>query len=343
MSSTELTIDERELNFALYEWLHLGDLKRFNRYQDFDKETTEMMLKEGITFSKEVIAPSNAPADREGAKLVNGRAIVPECLHAPYQKAYELGWAALKSNPEYGGQGAPITLTMAINEAMIGGNLSLTMYFALTEGSAHLIESYGTEFLKKTYIARMLAGEFVGTMCLSEPHAGSDVGACTTSAEPTGDGRYKIRGTKCWISSGDSNLGKNVIHAVLARVKGAANGTKGLSLFVVPMFTVNADGSIGANNHVTVPSIEHKMGINASVTAVLNFGEEGDCYGHLLGEENFGMAYMFQMMNEARMGTATLALGVCSASYQNALAYSKERIQGSHINEMKILMLLKWL
>ena len=228
-----------------------------------------------------------------------------------------------------------MSLGLAIQEGIIAGNVGLSMYFGLTEGAARLIESFGSAEMNEVYTPRMISGEFTGTMCLSEPQAGSDVGACYTTAEPTGDGRYKIKGTKCWISSGDNNLGKNVIHTVLARLKGAPEGTRGLSLFLVPSYQVNEDGSVGESNDVTLASLEHKMGINCSSTAVLNFGENSSCYGYLLGEENKGMAHMFQMMNEARMGTAAIGLATSSAAYQNALDYAKERVQGVHINQMK--------
>ena len=335
MSSTDLVVDSKDILFVLHEWLNAGELSRFARYSDFDEETNTLLLAEGHKFAMERVAPTRAVADREGCQLMNGRAVVPECLHAPYQEAYELGWASIASPAKYGGQGAPRLIQIAINEGLGGGNVGLSMYFALTEGAAELIESFGTEALKETYIGRMVQGEFTGTMCLSEPHAGSDVGSGLTRAEPLADGRYKIKGTKCWISSGDSDLGDNVIHTVLARVKGAPAGTKGLSLFLVPMFHLKDDGSVGESNDVTVANLEEKMGIHCSTTAVLNFGDNDQCYGYLLGAEEKGMAHMFQMMNGARLGVATTGLAVASAAYQNALAYAKERVQGPHISKMR--------
>ncbi len=334
MSSTDLIIDSQDIRFVLDEWLNLAELSRFPRYADFDQDTINLLLEEGHKFAVEIINPTRAESDRQGCKMVNGRAIVPACLHKPYRQAYELGWASLSTSAQYGGQGAPRLVQMAINEGLAGGNMGLTMYFALTEGAAELIESFGKESLKEQYVARMFSGEFTGTMCLSEPHAGSDVGAGDTSAEPTGDGRYKIKGTKCWISSGDNDLGTNVIHTVLARTKGAPPGTKGLSLFVVPAFRLDDDGSVAENNDVTLANLEEKMGIHCSATAVLNFGEDDQCYGYLLGAEQQGMAQMFQMMNGARLGVGTSALAVASAAYQNALAYAKQRVQGAHISKM---------
>ncbi len=335
MSSTELVIDARDIRFVMNEWLEVEKLSKFPRYADFDQETITLLLEEGHKFAVEVISPTRAESDREGCRVVEGRVKVPACLQKPYEQAYELGWASIGSNPQYGGQGAPRTIQIAISEGMAGGNMGLAMYFALTEGAMELIESFGTEPLKEQYIAKMVSGEFTGTMCLSEPHAGSDVGAGHTSAERTEEGHYKIKGTKTWISSGDNDLGKNVIHALLARIKGAPGGTKGLSLFLVPMFRLNQDGSVGESNDVALASIEEKMGIHCSATAVLNFGENDDCYGYLLGAEEQGMACMFQMMNGARIGVGTTAVAVASAAYQNALAYAKERVQGPHINQIR--------
>lgn len=335
MSSTELVVDSKDIRFVMNEWLQVSGLNKYSKFEDFDEDTINLLIEEGHKFSIEVISPTRSESDKEGCKFVDGRAIVPACLHEPYEQAYELGWASLTAPEEFGGQGAPHSVGLAVKEALIGANVGLSMYFGLTEGVCELLETFGTEELQKTYVERLVCGEFTGTMCLSEPQAGSDVGAGTTIAEPTGDGRYKIKGTKVWISSGDNDLGKNVIHAVLARLKGAPAGTKGLSLFIVPAFHVNDDGSVGDSNDVTLASIEHKMGINCSTTAVLNFGENDDCYGYLLGAENSGMSHMFQMMNGARMGVASIGLAVASAAYQNALAYAKERVQGPHINKMR--------
>ena len=335
MSSIDLVIDSHDIRFVLNEWLNLAELSRFSRYADFDQDTINLLLEEGHKFAVEIISPTRAESDREGCKMVNGRAVVPTCLHEPYRLAYELGWASLSTSVQYGGQGAPRLMQLAINEGLAGGNMGLSMYFALTEGAAELIESFGTDTLKEQFIVRMVSGEFTGTMCLSEPHAGSDVGAGDTSAEPMEDGLYKIKGTKCWISSGDNDLGSNVIHTVLARTKGAPTGTRGLSLFVVPKFRLNEDGSLAEKNDVTLANLEEKMGIHCSATAVLNFGENDQCYGYLLGTEQEGMAHMFQMMNGARLGVGTSALAVTSAAYQNALAYAKERVQGPHISKMR--------
>ena len=337
MSSTDLTLDQRDISFAISEWLQLGKLNNSEKYAEFDQDTLEMMVKEGIRFAIEVVFPTRAESDRKGCRLEEGRVKVSECLHKPFQKAYELGWASISDSPEYGGMGAPATIGLIVSEAINGANLGLGMFFGLTSGAAKLIETYGSDMLKEKYIAKMFQGQYTGTMCLSEPHAGSDVGAGITSAEPLGNGVYKIKGTKCWISSGDNDLGENVIHAVLARVKGAPDGTKGLSLFVVPYFRVNDDGSLGDWNDVTVVSIENKMGIHSSPTAVLSFGENDDCLGWILGSEGQGISAMFQMMNTARIFTGLIGLSLAGAAYENAKTYAHERVQGTNISKIRDL------
>lgn len=334
MSTTELVVDTQDIEFCLFEWLQVDQLQQYPKYADYDAETLNLLVTEGLKFAKEVIAPTNMQADREGCSVVDGHAVVPQCLHDPYKQAYELGWAAITASQEFGGQGVPEAIGLALSEATLGGNLALGMYFGLTQGAMELIESYGTEELKNTYCQKMTAGEYSGTMCLSEPQAGSDVGAAKTAAEPVEGGKYKIKGGKCWISSGDNDLGSNVIHLVLARVKGDAEGTGGLSLFVVPKIRVNEDGSLGEPNDVTLVSIEDKMGIKASATAVLSFGDNGNCIGHLLGQQGDGMRQMFQMMNTERISVAGMGLGIASAAYQNALAYARERVQGASIDRM---------
>jgi len=335
MSSVELTLDTQDIHFVLNEWLHIDHLTQYPKYKDFDAETIELLVQEGHEFAKEVIAPHKVESEREGCKIVDGRAVVPQCLHAPFQKAFELGWATLKANPHYGGQGAPLTVRLAVNEGMIAANLGLSLHFGLNEGVSAIIEIFGTEEQKQKYIPKLLKGVYTSCMCLSEPHSGSDVGANSTAAEFVEDGRYKIQGTKSWISGGDNDFGKNVIHVVLARIKGAIPGTKGLSLFLVPMFHVNEDGTLGEHNDVSLVSIEHKMGLKSMTTCVMNYGENDQCYGFLLGEEHQGIAHMFKLVNETRLGVASIGLSLPSAAYQNALAYAKERLQGSHINRMK--------
>ena len=335
MSSTELTLDQRDIRFAAQEWLKIGQLSESEKFAEFDQDTLDLMVQEGIRFAIDVVSPTRSESDREGCRIEDGRVKVPKCLHEPYQQSYELGWASMGVSQEYGGMGAPATLVLIVNEAMNGANLGLSMFFGLTSGAADLIDTYGSDSLKQKYVAKMYQGKFTGTMCLSEPQAGSDVGAGTTSAESVEDGVYKIKGSKCWISSGDSDLGENVIHAVLARVKGAPDGTKGLSLFVVPHTRVNDDGSLGDWNDVTVVSIEDKLGIHASPTAVLNFGENDDCLGWIIGEEGQGISSMFLMMNGARIYTGLIGLALGGAAYENAKTYAQERVQGINISKIR--------
>jgi len=335
MSSTELTLDQRDIRFAAHEWLKIGQLSESEKFTEFDQDTLDLMVQEGIRFAIDVVSPTRSESDREGCRIEDGRVKVPKCLHEPYQQSYELGWASMGVSQEYGGMGAPATLVLIVNEAMNGANLGLSMFFGLTTGAADLIETYGSDSLKQKYVAKMYQGKFTGTMCLSEPQAGSDVGAGTTSAESVEDGVYKIKGSKCWISSGDSDLGENVIHAVLARVKGAPDGTKGLSLFVVPHTRVNDNGSLGDWNDVTVASIEDKLGIHASPTAVLNFGENDDCLGWIIGEEGQGISSMFLMMNGARIYTGLIGLALGGAAYENAKTYAQERVQGINISKIR--------
>ena len=335
MSSTELTLDQRDIHFALRECLPIEKLSESELFSEFDVDTVDMMVQEGIRFAIDVVSPTRTESDREGCRMEDGRVKVPKCLHDPYKKAYELGWATMRVSQEYGGMGAPATLGLVINEALNGANLGLSMFFGLTSGAAELIDTFGSAALKKKYAAKMFQGQYTGTMCLSEPQAGSDVGAGTTSAVSEGDGVYKIKGSKCWISSGDNDLGENVIHAVLARVKGAPDGTKGLSLFVVPYTRVNDDGTLGDWNDVTVASIENKLGIHASPTAVLNLGENDNCLGWIIGEEGQGISSMFLMMNGARIYTGLIGLALGGAAYENARAYAHERVQGTHISKIR--------
>ena len=335
MSSTELSLDQRDIRFAMKEWLPIEKLAESEKFAEFDVETLDMMVQEGIRFAIDVVSPTRTESDREGCRIENGRVKVAKCLHEPYKQAYELGWATMRVSQEYGGMGAPATLGLIINEALNGANLGLSMFFGLTSGAAELIDTFGSDALKEKYAGKMFQGQYTGTMCLSEPQAGSDVGAGTTSAVPIEEGVYKIKGSKCWISSGDNDLGENVIHAVLARVKGAPEGTKGLSLFVVPYTRVNDDGTLGEGNDVTLASIEDKLGIHASPTAVLNFGENDDCLGWIIGEEGQGISSMFLMMNGARIYTGLIGLSLGGAAYENARAYAHERIQGTHISKIR--------
>jgi alkylation response protein AidB-like acyl-CoA dehydrogenase len=330
----EYTADIRDIKFVLFEQLDLGPVLSSERYSDFSPEDLEMILDEAYKLAREVMAPANVPGDREGCQHSDGKVTVPKAYHEPFKQYSAGGWIGLSNSAEYGGGGAPQLMRLAVDDLFFGANISLNLGMLLTPGAAHLIEAFGSQEQKDLFCERMYTGQWGGTMCLTEPQAGSDVGAAKTKARKDGDG-YLIEGEKIFITFGDHDLTENIIHLVLARVEGAPSGTKGLSLFIVPKIRVNPDGSLGEPNDVVCSSIEHKMGIHGSPTCTMTFGSNGDCRGWLVGEENKGMRAMFQMMNEARMGVGMQGAALANASYQAALAYAKERTQGSHIMRFK--------
>ena len=267
--------------------------------------------------------------------MKDGKVTVPKCYHDAYKKYVEAGWLCPTQPPDVGGQGMPVVMATANLEHCYAANFAFLMYPGLTHGAAGLIEHFGTEELKNKYMYKMYAGQWTGTMCLTEPGAGSDVGALKTTAKRLPDGTFSITGTKCFISCGDHDLAENIIHPVLARIEGDPPGTGGISIFIVPKYRVNADGSLGELNDVHTGNIEHKMGIKGSATCTLNFGDEGKCIGELLGKEREGMKIMFLMMNEARLEVGMQGLGHASAALEHAIAYAKERIQSVPVWEMK--------
>ncbi|MBM4778453.1 MAG: acyl-CoA dehydrogenase, partial [Archangiaceae bacterium] len=328
--------DLRELQFVLFEQFGFKDIAGKGPYESWDEETAKSILKETYRFATEVLGPLNSSGDREGCKLVDGSVVTPKGYKDAWKKLFEAGLKQISVPAEFGGQGAPMALYALIEEITSGANTAFNMYSGLSWGAAEVIADCGTEHQKKHFAEKMFNGQWGGTMCLTEAHAGSDVGSATTRAVKQADGRYKINGTKIFISAGDSDLVENVVHLVLARIEGAPAGTKGLSLFIVPKRTVNPDGSAGALNDVQVASIEHKLGINSSATCVLNFGENGECFGELVGTvENQGMSQMFRMMNGARIAVGIQGLAVASSAYLNALEYAKDRKQGAHFKHFK--------
>ena len=330
----EYAADLRDLKFVLLEQLDLDKLLESERFGDYTREDVEMIVEEAYKFAVEVLGPTNGPADEEGAQFDNGSVTIPEILHGPYKMFTEAGWLSLANSPEYGGQGAPTCLMTATNDLFFGANMAFNLGMLLGTGAAHLIEVFGTDDLRATYVEKMYTGQWGGTMCLTEAQAGSDVGACATKAVKDGD-HYLISGEKIFITSGEHNLTENIVHAVLARVEGAVKGTKGLSLFAVPKFRVNADGSLGEFNDVVCSGIEHKLGIHASPTTTLVFGQDEKCHGYLLGEEGGGIRAMFQMMNEARISVGLQGVAQANAAYQAALTFCKERLQGPAIQNMR--------
>jgi len=320
--------DDRDIRFNLLEWLDLDAVLKGAAYQDVDREQLGMVLEEALKVAKGSIAGCNETGDRVGAQWEHGKVQLPEGFAEGFRDLASGGWISATMNPEFGGMGLPESVGTAISEFLMGANTALGLTVLLTRGSAHLIETFGSEALRATYCERMYSGEWTGTMCLTEAGAGSDLGALTTKALRQADGTYLISGEKIFITSGDHGLTPNIIHAVLARTPDAPAGPKGLSLFVVPKFRVNGDGSLGEANDVTCAGIEHKLGIHGSPTCSLVFGVNDACQGFLLGQEGQGLAHMFQMMNAARWEVGVQGLGNASAAHQAALAYAKERLQG---------------
>jgi alkylation response protein AidB-like acyl-CoA dehydrogenase len=328
--------DLREIKFLLFEQFALGDILGQPPFEAWGKEEIGMVLDEAYKFVCEVLGPLNAPADRQGCRIENGRVLTPEGFKEAWDKVWEAGWKRIAVDPQFDGQGAPHALQVAVEELMSGANPAFNMYPGLAYGAGEVLEHFGTPRQRDLYMKRMWAGQWGGTMCLTEPHAGSDVGSSRSTAKKLADGRYAIKGTKIFISGGDHDLAENIIHLVLARAEGAPPGTKGLSLFIVPRVRVSDDGTLGELNDVHVASIEHKMGINGSSTCVLNFGDEDKCIGELVGTvENQGMPQMFRMMNGARISVGLQGVAVASAAYLNALEYAKDRKQGSSIEHWK--------
>ncbi|WNG27936.1 acyl-CoA dehydrogenase [Cystobacter fuscus] len=329
-------IDLRELYFTLFEQFGFGQVAGQAPFDAWGPDEAKAVLEQTYRFAKDVLGPLNASGDREGCRVENGSVITPKGFKDAWKGVYEQGFKSIAVSPEHGGQGGPMMLSVLVEEILSGANSAFNMYPGLAYGAAELVAECGTSEQKKLYVERMLNGTWGGTMCLTEPQAGSDVGAAKSTARKNADGTYNIRGTKIFISGGDHDLAENVIHLVLARIEGAVPGTKGLSLFIVPKIRVKPDGSLQGPNDVTLGSIEHKMGIRASATCVLNFGENDGCVGELVGGiENVGMSQMFKMMNGARIAVGIQGLALASTAYFNALEYAKDRKQGAPAHKWK--------
>jgi alkylation response protein AidB-like acyl-CoA dehydrogenase len=323
-------VDLRDIRFQLFEWLETDKILQAERFSDWDAESLDSVLQEALKIAQEQMAPANEEGDREGARLEDGTVKVPESFTAAYRTLAEGGWVGCVNNPDFGGMGMPQVAATAASELFNGANLGLSVVLMLTHGAGELIEHFGSPELKRLFCERLYTGEWTGTMCLTEPQAGSDVGATTTRAERQEDGTYRISGEKIFITYGDHDMTANVVHMVLARVPDAPAGTKGLSLFVVPKVRVDGEGALGEANDVQSAGIEHKLGINGSPTCSLLFGANGDCRGYLLGEENTGMRLMFHMMNLARLEVGLEGLALAGAAHQAALGFARERVQGRH-------------
>lgn len=294
-------------------------------FSGIDQDTVSAILNEGARLCSEVVAPLNRSGDEEGAQLVNGQVVTPAGFRDAYKTVAAGGWVGLGGDTEWGGQGLPKMLTVLFEEMLYSANNAFALYVALTSGSALALKAHGSDALKNRYLPKFYSGEWAGAMCLTEPHAGSDLGIINTRTEPQNDGTYKITGTKIFITGGDHDLTDNIIHLVLARLPDAPAGPKGISLFLAPKFLVNDDGSLGARNALGPGALEHKMGIKASATCVMNFD---GATGWLVGEPHQGLAAMFTMMNYERLSIGIQGIGCGEMSYQNAVRYAKERLQG---------------
>ena len=313
-----------EFKFLLHEYLKVSeqDIPGFN---ELTPEFTSEILTMGAKIAKEVMLPLNRSGDLEGCKFENGLVRTPSGFVEGFAEIKKGGWPSLDCDPLYGGQGLPMTLSLFLGEMFSSCNISLTIYQALTHGAYATILAHGSDLQKKLYLPKLVSCEWTGTMNLTEPHCGTDLGMIKTKAEPQSGDSYKITGQKIFISSGDHDLSENIIHLVLAKIPDGPNGVKGISLFLVPKFLVNLDGNIGERNALSVGSIEKKMGIHGNATCVLNYD---GATGYLLGEEHKGLKAMFTMMNEARLGVGLQSLALAEIAYQNSLQYSKERVQG---------------
>jgi len=319
--------------FLLNDVFHLDHYGNLPGFSDATPDVVEAVLREAAKFSEEVLTPLNRVGDKEGCKRAgDGSVSTPTGFKDAYKQIVEGGWIGISVPPEFGGQGLPATLTEIVNEFFCSANMAFAMYPGLTQGAIAALLTHASGELKKKYLPKMVEGVWTGTMNLTEPHCGTDLGLLRSKATKQADGSYKISGTKIFISAGEHDLSENIIHLVLARIDGAPAGTKGISLFLVPKFMVKDDGSLGARNVVGCGSIEEKMGIHGNSTCVMNYD---GATGWLIGEENRGLNAMFVMMNEARLAVGVQGLALSEVAYQNAAAYAKERLQGRSISGVK--------
>ena len=317
----------RDMQFVMHEVLNVTEeLRALPKHADIDADTINAVLEEGGKFAVDKIFPLNISGDEEGCTLDRSthEVTAPKGFKEAYAQYVEGGWAALSCDPAYGGQGLPFLVNQCFYEMMNSANQAWTMYPGLSHGAYEALHAHGTDAQKQLYLPKLVSGEWTGTMCLTEPHCGTDLGMLRTKAEPQADGTYKITGNKIFISAGEHDMTSNIVHLVLARLPDAPQGSKGISLFLVPKFNVNADGSLGSRNGIYCGGLEHKMGIHGNATAQIVLD---GAVGSMVGSPNKGLAAMFVMMNAARLGVGNQSLGLTEVAYQNALAYAKDRIQ----------------
>ena len=325
------TAPVKDMQFLLHDLLKISEAD-IPGYSDLDRSFTEAVFDEAAKVAQDILTPLNAVGDKEGCVLENGVVRTPTGFKQAFDQLREGGWMSLDAAPEYGGQGLPYLMHTAVNETFVSANMAFNMYQGLTHGAYSAILAHGTDEQKAKWLPKLVTCEWTGTMNLTEPHCGTDLGLLRTKAEPQADGSYKITGQKIFISAGDHDMASNIVHLVLAKAPGGGEGTKGISLFIVPKVLVNEDGSLGARNAVSVGKVEEKMGIHGNATCVMNYD---GATGWLLGDLHKGMRAMFTMMNEARLGVACQGYAVAEAAYQNSLAYAKDRLQGRDVTGAK--------
>ncbi|MEJ2097795.1 MAG: acyl-CoA dehydrogenase [Deltaproteobacteria bacterium] len=327
----QVIADRRDIEFVLYEQMTIEEVLAYEKFAGLNRKIFDMIVAEARNFAIKELLPTYAEGDRIGLKFEDGTVRVPECFHRPHKLLIEGEWTSLTEDPALGGQGLPMSIDLAVAEYIVGGNYCLSNYARMGHGTGKMIELFGTEQQKSLFLKKLYTGVWGGTMLLTEPQAGSDVGALTTTAEENPDGTYSLKGEKIFITNGEHDLSENIIHPVLARMEGSPPGTGGISIFLVPKIWVNEDGSLGEPNDIICTGIEEKMGIHAMATCSMSLGSKGACRGMLLGEPNKGMRIMFHMMNEARLGVGFQGFNSASIAYLHAVNYARERIQGRAI------------
>ena len=322
----------QDMHFAINQIAGLAEVSAMPQYGEINAELVAAVLDEAARFAQEVLEPLNRSGDQQGARLADGQVKAPDGFAQAYQQFVAAGWNALGGQPDYGGQNLPHIVSMPVQEIWNSANMAFCLCPMLTTGVVEAMHVHGSVEQQRLFLPKLTTGEWAGTMNLTEPQAGSDLSAVRTRATPEGD-HYRLRGTKIFITWGEHDMSGNIVHLVLARTPDAPEGVKGISLFVVPKYLVNADGTLGQRNDVKCVSIEHKLGIHASPTCVLSYGEEKGAIGYLVGEENRGLEYMFTMMNHARLGVGIEGVGIAERAYQHALQYAQTRVQGREIGQ----------